>query len=60
MRNTTGSEKVYGKFSLIDLAGNERGADTANADRRTRWGSYVLKSTTTTAKERALPQPVQH
>lgn len=28
--------KLHGKFSLIDLAGNERGADTANADRQTR------------------------
>ena len=28
--------KLHGKFSLIDLAGNERGADTANASRQTR------------------------
>lgn len=31
-----GSMKVYGKFSLIDLAGNERGADTSSANRQTR------------------------
>lgn len=31
--------KLHGKFSLIDLAGNERGADTANADRQTRFVS---------------------
>lgn len=30
------SAKVHGKFSLIDLAGNERGADTSSADRQTR------------------------
>jgi kinesin family protein 2/24 len=30
-------KKLHGKFSLIDLAGNERGADTANADRQTRY-----------------------
>jgi hypothetical protein len=27
---------MYGKFSLVDLAGNERGADTSSADRQTR------------------------
>lgn len=32
-------KKLWGKFSLIDLAGNERGADTAAADRQTRCGS---------------------
>ncbi len=31
--------KLHGKLSLIDLAGNERGADTANAGRQTRFGS---------------------
>ncbi len=33
---------LYGKFSLIDLAGNERGADTANSDRQTRYFSLAL------------------
>ncbi|ETE69641.1 Kinesin-like protein KIF2C [Ophiophagus hannah] len=28
--------KLHGKFSLVDLAGNERGADTSSADRQTR------------------------
>jgi len=28
--------KMHGKFSFIDLAGSERGADTTTADRRTR------------------------
>ncbi|XP_051807098.1 kinesin-like protein KIF2A [Acanthochromis polyacanthus] len=27
--------KTHGKFSIIDLAGNERGADTSTADRQT-------------------------
>lgn len=31
-----GMTKVHGKFSLIDLAGNERGADTSSANRQTR------------------------
>ncbi len=29
-------KSLYGKFSLIDLAGNERGADTSSANRQTR------------------------
>lgn len=39
------SEKVHGKFSLIDLAGNERGADTSSANRQTRMeGAEINKS----------------
>jgi kinesin family protein 2/24 len=37
--------KLYGKFSLIDLAGNERGADTSSANRQTRMeGAEINKS----------------
>jgi len=37
--------KIHGKFSLIDLAGNERGADTSSADRNTRMeGAEINKS----------------
>ncbi|GLG97913.1 Kinesin-like protein [Gryllus bimaculatus] len=40
-----GINKVHGKFSLIDLAGNERGADTSSADRQTRMeGAEINKS----------------
>ncbi|KAK9500308.1 hypothetical protein O3M35_001592 [Rhynocoris fuscipes] len=36
---------VYGKFSLIDLAGNERGADTSSANRITQMeGAEINKS----------------
>ena len=36
---------LHGKFSLIDLAGNERGADTSSADRQTRMeGAEINKS----------------
>lgn len=36
---------VKGKFSLIDLAGNERGADTSSANRQTRMeGAEINKS----------------
>jgi kinesin family protein 2/24 len=37
--------KLRGKFSLIDLAGNERGADTSSANRQTRMeGAEINKS----------------
>ncbi|XP_028314368.1 kinesin-like protein KIF2A isoform X1 [Gouania willdenowi] len=39
------NEKMHGKFSLVDLAGNERGADTSSADRQTRLeGAEINKS----------------
>lgn len=38
-------KNVKGKFSLIDLAGNERGADTSSANRQTRMeGAEINKS----------------
>lgn len=38
-------KRLYGKFSLIDLAGNERGADTRFSDRITRMeGAEINKS----------------
>lgn len=37
--------RLHGKFSLIDLAGNERGADTSSANRQTRMeGAEINKS----------------
>ncbi|XP_064477519.1 kinesin-like protein KIF2A [Ornithodoros turicata] len=39
------SGRLHGKFSLIDLAGNERGADTSSANRQTRMeGAEINKS----------------
>ncbi|ELU10751.1 hypothetical protein CAPTEDRAFT_167419 [Capitella teleta] len=39
------TRKIHGKFSLIDLAGNERGADTSSSDRNTRMeGAEINKS----------------
>uniref|UniRef100_A0ABM0M9A9 Kinesin-like protein n=1 Tax=Saccoglossus kowalevskii TaxID=10224 RepID=A0ABM0M9A9_SACKO len=39
------SKKLHGKFSLIDLAGNERGKDTHSANRQTRMeGAEINKS----------------
>lgn len=40
-----GTTRVHGKFSFIDLAGNERGADTSSANRQTRMeGAEINKS----------------
>lgn len=39
------TNKLHGKFSLIDLAGNERGQDTKSSDRQTRMeGAEINKS----------------
>jgi len=39
------NDKHYGKFSFIDLAGSERGADTKNSDKQTRLeGADINKS----------------
>ncbi|KAH8327341.1 hypothetical protein KR074_011577, partial [Drosophila pseudoananassae] len=39
------NNRLHGKLSLIDLAGNERGADNSSADRRTRLeGADINKS----------------
>lgn len=41
----TGTTRIHGKFSFIDLAGNERGADTSSANRQTRMeGAEINKS----------------
>lgn len=34
---------LHGKFSLIDLAGNERGADTSSANRQTSKEQFTKK-----------------
>ncbi len=36
LRLNSAKKPLHGKFSLIDLAGNERGADTSSANRQTR------------------------
>ena len=35
--------KLVGKFSFIDLAGSERGADTTDNDRQTRYHPYACR-----------------
>ena len=45
LRTNNNKKPLHGKFSLIDLAGNERGADTNSANRQTRMeGAEINKS----------------
>lgn len=45
LRHNRRQKSIKGKFSLIDLAGNERGADTSSANRQTRMeGAEINKS----------------
>ena len=45
LRTPNMKKTLHGKFSLIDLAGNERGADTSSSNRQTRMeGAEINKS----------------
>ncbi len=48
---------MHGKFSLIDLAGNERGADTSSADRQTRLEGAEINKSLLALKVSALKIP---
>ena len=49
------NRKLYGKFSLIDLAGNERGADTSSSNRQTRMEGAEINKSLLALKVRARP-----
>ncbi|KAJ8951788.1 hypothetical protein NQ318_019761 [Aromia moschata] len=62
LRAKSNMKRVYGKFSLIDLAGNERGADTFSSSRITRLEGSEINQSLLSLKEciRALGRRGAH
>merc|ERR1712179_766676 len=62
LREDNRKKNLHGKFSLIDLAGNERGADTNSANRQTRMEGAEINKSLLALKEciRALGRKGSH
>ncbi|XP_066262209.1 kinesin-like protein Klp10A [Euwallacea similis] len=62
LRRQMSPQQVYGKFSLIDLAGNERGANTLSTSKNTRFEGAEINQSLLSLKEciRALGRKGAH